>query len=54
LARGRVITAPAMDSRPEFGTADPLAPAVLGTLRVRDGVLSLIAPAKSVITVGIE
>jgi alpha-L-arabinofuranosidase len=53
-ARGRVITAPAMDARPEFGKSDPLAPAALATIRVRRGALSLVAPAKSVITVELD
>ena len=46
-ARGRVITAGAMDARPEFGRSDPLEPTALESIRVRDGVLSLVAPAKS-------
>jgi alpha-N-arabinofuranosidase len=50
-ASGHVITSALMDARPEFGKADPLAPAALGSLRVRNGVLSLTAPAKSVISV---
>jgi alpha-N-arabinofuranosidase len=53
-ARGRVITAEAMDARPEFGKTDPLAPVAMDTLRVRDGVLTLVAPAKSVMTVEID
>jgi alpha-L-arabinofuranosidase len=53
-ARGRVITAPAMDARPEFGKPDPLAPAALAAIRVHRGVLSLVAPAKSVIAVELD
>jgi alpha-N-arabinofuranosidase len=53
-ARGRVITADAMDARPEFGQADPLAPVELRSVRVRGGRVSLLAPAKSVITLEID
>jgi alpha-N-arabinofuranosidase len=53
-ARGRVITAPAMDARPEFGAQDPLSPRKLETLRLRRGALSLTAPAKSIITLELE
>ena len=47
-ATARVITASAMDARPEFGKADPLAPAVLKSVSVQRGVAHLVAPAKSV------
>jgi alpha-N-arabinofuranosidase len=47
-ATGRVITAAAMDARPEFGKADPLAPAALKSVSIRRGAVHLIAPAKSV------
>jgi hypothetical protein len=50
-ATGRVITATAMDARPEFGGVDPLAPATLEQVRVRGGVVTLVAPAKSVLVV---
>jgi alpha-N-arabinofuranosidase len=53
-ATGRVITAGSMDARPEFGKADPLAPAKLGKLAVRGGVVSLVAPAKSVVVVKLQ
>jgi alpha-N-arabinofuranosidase len=53
-ARGRVITAGTLDARPAFGQPDPLEPAVLDTIRVRRGALSLVAPAKSVITLEID
>lgn len=53
-ARGRVITAEAMDARPAFGQADPLAPTVLQSVRVSGGKVSLVAPAKSVLTVEID
>ncbi len=48
-ATGRVITAPSMDARPEFGQPDPLAPSGLGRITVRAGVASFVAPAKSVV-----
>jgi alpha-N-arabinofuranosidase len=53
-ARGRVITAPHMDARPEFGKADPLAPVALEDIRVGRGVLSLVAPAKSVVALELD
>ncbi|HEX6637009.1 MAG TPA: alpha-L-arabinofuranosidase C-terminal domain-containing protein, partial [Steroidobacteraceae bacterium] len=53
-ARGRVITATAMDARPDFGKPDPLAPVTLDGVRVRRGAVSLVAPAKSVVTIDIE
>ena len=46
-AQGRVITATAMDARPEFGQADALAPATL-RVTVRRGTIAFVAPAKSV------
>jgi hypothetical protein len=46
-AQGRVITATSMDARPEFGKADPLAPAKL-RVSVRRGTIAFVAPAKSV------
>ena len=48
-ATGRVISAASMDAHPEFGKVDPLVPANLDKPAVRNGVVSLIAPAKSVI-----
>jgi alpha-N-arabinofuranosidase len=48
-ATGRVITAEAMDARPDFGKPDPLIPAALGKVSVRRGAVSLVAPAKSVV-----
>jgi alpha-L-arabinofuranosidase len=48
-ATGRVITAASMDSRPEFGQPDPLAPTDLDRISVRRGIVSLVAPAKSVV-----
>ena len=49
-ASGRVITAATMDARPDFDRPDPLVPVALDGIRVRKGVVSLVAPAKSVIT----
>jgi alpha-N-arabinofuranosidase len=46
---GRVLTAESMDARPEFGKVDPLVPATLNAIAVRRGVVSLVAPAKSVV-----
>jgi alpha-N-arabinofuranosidase len=48
-AQGRVITAPALDARPEFGKPDPLAPVKLAHVTVRGDVVSVVAPAKSVV-----
>jgi alpha-N-arabinofuranosidase len=48
-ARGRVITARSMDARPEFGQDDPLKPNYLDRIAVRRGVVSFVAPAKSVV-----
>jgi alpha-L-arabinofuranosidase len=48
-ATGRVITAEAMDARPDFGKPDPLIPEALGKVSVRRGAVSLVAPAKSVV-----
>ena len=53
-ATGRVITAASMDARPEFGKPDPLVPAKLGQASVRAGVVSLVAPAKSVLVVKLQ
>jgi alpha-N-arabinofuranosidase len=53
-ARGRVITAATMDAKPDFGGPDPLAPAALESVRVRGGVLSVLAPAKSVIAIELD
>jgi alpha-N-arabinofuranosidase len=52
-ATGRVITAAAMDARPEFGQRDPLAPAALPSVRVRGGAVAIVAPAKSVLSLEI-
>ncbi|HEU4780655.1 MAG TPA: alpha-L-arabinofuranosidase C-terminal domain-containing protein, partial [Steroidobacteraceae bacterium] len=51
---GRVVTAESMDARPEFGKADPLVPAKLKQLAVRRGVVSLVAPAKSVVVLKLQ
>jgi len=48
-AHGRVITAPTMDARPAFDQPDALAPKALEGVHVRAGVVSLVAPAKSVL-----
>ena len=48
-AHGRVITAESMDARPAFDGPDPLTPRVLEAVHVRDGVVSLVAPAKSIL-----
>jgi alpha-N-arabinofuranosidase len=47
-AEGRVITAPSMDARPEFGKADPLAPARLDSVHVKRGAVTFVAPPKSI------
>ena len=48
-ASARVMTAGSMDARPEFDRPDPLAPTVLDGISVRAGVVSLLAPAKSIV-----
>jgi alpha-N-arabinofuranosidase len=48
-ASGRLIAARTLDARPEFGKADPLAPVAMENIVVRKGVVSLIAPAGSVV-----
>jgi alpha-L-arabinofuranosidase len=48
-ARARVITARSMDARPEFGQDDPLQPNYLDAVTVRRGVVSFVAPPKSVV-----
>jgi alpha-N-arabinofuranosidase len=53
-ARGRVVTAAAMDARPEFGRPDPLEPRALDSIRVQRGALSVSAPAKSVIAIELD
>ena len=53
-ASGRVVTAKSMDARPEFDQPDALAPVALDSVRVSRGVVSLLAPAKSVSTVEIN
>jgi alpha-L-arabinofuranosidase len=53
-AQGRVITATAMDARPDFGKADPLVPAKLDAVAVRRGMVSFVAPAKSVVVLEIR
>jgi len=53
-ARGRIITAAAMDARPTFGQPDPLAPVTLDSLRMQRGVLKLVIPAKSVVSVELQ
>jgi alpha-L-arabinofuranosidase len=52
-AEAQVITADAMDARPDFGKADPLAPASLRT-RVHRGAVGFVAPAKSVVVLTIR
>ena len=53
-AQGRVVSATAMDARPEFGKADPLTPAILGSITVQRGTVKLVAPAKSVVVLDIR
>jgi alpha-L-arabinofuranosidase len=53
-AEGRVITATSMDSSPEFGKADPLKPARVGSIAVRRGIVNFVAPAKSVVVLNIH
>jgi alpha-N-arabinofuranosidase len=53
-ARGRVITAQAMDARPAFGAADPLVPRPLEGVAVRGGKVTLAAPSKSVVVLEIQ
>jgi alpha-N-arabinofuranosidase len=53
-AEGRVIAATAMDARPEFGAPDALAPATLGKVAVRGGLVRFVAPAKSVVVLKIR
>jgi alpha-N-arabinofuranosidase len=48
-AHGRVISAQSMDARPVFGQPDPLVPRALEDVHVRDGVVSVVAPAKSIL-----
>ena len=48
-AQAQVITAAAMDARPEFGGPDALVPRKLDGIAVRGGKVSLAAPSKSVI-----
>ena len=53
-ASGRVVTAKSMDARPGFGQPDPLAPIALDSVRLSGGVVSFVAPAKSVSTLEIH
>src|SRR5688572_11378129 len=53
-AQGQAITARSMDSRPEFGKADPLTPATLDSIAVRRGIVNFVAPAKSVVVLNIH
>ncbi len=53
-ATGQVITAESMDARPEFGKKDPLLPVNLDRPAVRRGVVSLVAPARSVIVIKLQ
>ncbi|MEO8018831.1 MAG: alpha-L-arabinofuranosidase C-terminal domain-containing protein [Pseudomonadota bacterium] len=48
-ASGRVITAAALDARPDFDRPDPLAPKNLAGISVRASRVYLTAPAKSVV-----
>lgn len=52
--QGRVVTAAAMDARPEFARADPLAPTKLKQVAVRRGVVTMVAPAKSVVVLELQ
>jgi alpha-N-arabinofuranosidase len=53
-ASARVITAAAMDARPEFGHADPLAPVALNPVSVRQGHVLVTVPAKSVVVLRLQ
>ncbi|MBL8552002.1 MAG: alpha-N-arabinofuranosidase [Hyphomonadaceae bacterium] len=53
-ATGRVMTADAMDARPDFGAPDPLAPIPLTDVAVKDGAVEVVLPAKSVAVVEIR
>jgi alpha-L-arabinofuranosidase len=53
-AAGKVITADAMDARGDFGKPDPLAPVPLDHVKTRDGAVSLMVPAKSVVVVDLR
>jgi alpha-N-arabinofuranosidase len=46
---GTLLTAESMDARPEFGKTDPLAPTALKAVVLKGGVVSFVAPSKSVI-----
>jgi alpha-N-arabinofuranosidase len=48
-AIARVMTASSMDASPAFDRPDPLAPTTLDPVSVRAGIVSLIAPAKSIV-----
>ena len=48
-AHGRVITAASMDARPAFDAPDPLSPQALEGVHASGGLVSLVAPAKSVV-----
>jgi alpha-N-arabinofuranosidase len=53
-AQAQVITAAAMDARPEFGGPDALVPRKLDGIAVRGGKVSLTAPSKSVIVLDLR
>jgi len=48
-ASGKVITADSMDARPDFSKPDPLVPTLLKAISAKDGRVSFVAPAKSVV-----
>jgi alpha-N-arabinofuranosidase len=53
-ASARVMTAGSMDARPEFGRPDPMAPTTLDGVSVRAGIVSLLAPAKSIVVLQLQ
>ena len=53
-ASGRMLTADSMDARPEFGKTDPLAPTALKGVSVKGGVVSFVAPPKSVVVLSLH
>ncbi len=48
---GRVLTAPEMDTHPDFDRADPFVPVALSGAKVQAGSVSLDIPSKSVVMV---
>lgn len=53
-ASARVVTAATMDAHPKFGGTDPLKPTPLATSVTRNQVVTLTAPAKSVIALTVR